>query len=30
VEAGAEVERGIGVARALEAFAPVTAGRGNA
>jgi aspartate aminotransferase-like enzyme len=30
VEAGAEVERGIGVARALEAFAPVPAGRGNA
>ena len=30
VEAGAEVERGIGVARALEAFSPVTAGRGNA
>ncbi len=30
VEAGAEVERGVGVARALEAFAPVPAGRGNA
>ena len=30
VEAGAEVERGIGVARALEAFSPVPAGRGNA
>jgi hypothetical protein len=24
------VERGVGVARALEAFAPVPAGRGNA
>jgi serine---pyruvate transaminase len=30
VEARAEVERGVGVARALEAFAPVPAGRGNA
>jgi aspartate aminotransferase-like enzyme len=30
VEAGSEVERGVGVARALEAFAPVPAGRGNA
>jgi aspartate aminotransferase-like enzyme len=30
VEAGAEVERGVGVARALEAFAPVPAGRADA
>ena len=30
VEAGAEIERGVGVTRALEAFAPVPAGRGNA
>jgi aspartate aminotransferase-like enzyme len=29
VEAGADVERGAGVARALEAFAAVPAGRGN-
>jgi aspartate aminotransferase-like enzyme len=30
VEAGAEIERGVGVARALEAFAPVPAARTDA